>query len=294
MNQFYTFIFVLISLPLFSQKKVDLKYKFQNTDIYTVTTNITSQSMQEVAGSPQDVSTNQQIFYTLTITEIPSDVNYHLNVKFNKISSLVNQSGQKQFFSSDSSNNQVSKIFKHFLTKELNFQLSKKGKKIPLFTINKLFSDSSEESQKYIFSQSVEQKITGDLPVSIIFPDTSISPGNSWSVQDTLTSGIFNFYNKTYTLDSISEKNYFISEKSDFSSDKNKLIPMNRVFISYNIKGTAENKFVLDKLSCIIKEGLIKQFGTGSVNMLYTKNSEPAYTWDMTVNNIVKLKTSKQ
>ncbi|MCF6184084.1 MAG: DUF6263 family protein [Bacteroidales bacterium] len=294
MNQFYTFIFVLISLPIFSQKKIDLRYNFQNPDTYSVTTNIVSQSTQKVAGSPQDVSTNQQILYTLKITEIPSDLNYHLNIKFNKISSSVNQSGQKQFFSSDSSNNQVSEFFKYFLTKKLNFQLSKKGKKTPLFTINKLFSDSSEESQKFIFSQSVEQKIINDLPVNIIFPDTSISPGNSWSVPDTLTSGIFNFYNKTYTLDSISEKNYFISEKSNFSSYKNKLIPINRVFISYNIKGTAENKFVLDKRSCIIKEGLIKQFGTGSVNMLYTKNTKPAYTWDMTVNNIVKLKTSKQ
>ncbi len=293
MTRLLIFFLLPISVPLFSQTDVVLKYNLQDNDTYSVTTNIVSQSIQNFADNPEDVSTNQHINYTLKCSKNPSDKNFNLLVSFNKITSLVNQAGEKQFYSSDSTKNQVSEIFKSFLSKNLNFRMTPRGKKIPLYAVDELFPDSAERTQRYIFSQSVEQKVINDLPVSIIFPDSSVREGDSWTVTDTISSGIFNFCNETYTLDSVSEKEYFISEKSNFSTDKNNLIPINRVFISYNIKGLAENTYVLDKASCIIKKGLIKQTGTGSVYMKYTQNSDPAYTWDMTVNNTVTLKTTK-
>ncbi len=294
MNKLFTFLFFLISFQGISQSKVNLSYNFKTGDNYIVTEDIFSQSTQEVAGSPQEISTNQFIKYTLSFSENPKvSSNYNILLKFNKITSLVNQSGYKQFFSSDSSDNEISKMFYHFTDKSLNYQLSNKGHLFLDYTIDSLFSDTSETKQKYIFSQSVEQKLIIDLPVSIVFPDSLIQTGGSWIIKDTISSGIFIFYNQIYTLDSVSEKDYFISKHSDFSTDKTNDVPMNRVYINYDVKGKLTGNYILDRKTCIIRSGEISQNGDGIVNMKYTQNSDPAYSWKMTVNNIVKLKTDK-
>jgi len=175
MNKLFTFLFILISVPVISQNRINLSYKFQTGDSYHVTTDIFSQSTQEVAGSPQEVSIRQQIKYNLLFSKNNAASSYNISLKFIKITSLVNQSGYKQFFSSDSSDNNISKLFHQFLSETLNYQLSKKGKLSTKYTIDSLFSDSSDAKQKFIFSESVEQKVSNDLPVSIVFPDSLIS-----------------------------------------------------------------------------------------------------------------------
>jgi len=293
MKIFYFFLLFLISNSLFSQKEVNLTYNIRNNETYIITTEISSESIQEIASSPQNVSSRQNIIYTLSFAKDKSSSNYSLLLKFKNITSEINQSGYKQIFNSDSSNNKISKIFQNFLTKHLSYQLTEHGKIIPLYSVNKLFADSSENKQKYIFSQSVEQKIKANLPVSIIFPLKPIRIGDSWHVPDTLISGIFNFYNKSYTLDSVSKTEYYITENNDFSSDNNNLIPMNRVFVSYDVKGKTKSNYILNKKSCIIKSAYIKQTGSGNLYMRYTKKSDPAYTWKMTINNIVEFKSKK-
>lgn len=293
MNKLLTILFFMISFQGISQNKVNLSYNFKNGDNYIVTEDVFSQSTQEVAGSSQEVSINQIIKYTLSFFEKPEISNFEIRLKFKKITSLVNQSGYKQFFSSDSSDNEISKMFYHFTDKLLNYQLSQKGKLLPEYSVDSLFRDSTEAKQKFIFSQSVEQKVIIDLPVKIVFPDSAVAKGDSWIISDTINSGIFNYYNQTYTLDSISEKEYFISERSDFSTDKTNAVSMNRVYVTYDVKGKLNSNYILDKTTCIIQSGKTTQIGKGIVNMKYTQNSDPAYSWKMTVNNFVKLKTKK-
>jgi len=294
MNKLFTFLFILISVTVISQNRINLNYKLQTGDSYHVTTDIFSQSTQEVAGSPQEVSIRQQIKYNLLFSKNNAASGYNISLKFIKITSSVNQSGYKQFFSSDSSDNNISKLFHQFLSETLNYQLTEKGKLSAKYTIDSLFPDSSEAKQRFIFSESVEQKVSNDLPVSIVFPDSLISENMSWTVTDTIKSGIFKFYNQIYTLDSVSETEYFISKQADFSSDKNNLIPMNKVYITYNVSGQTFTDYVLDKNTCVIKTGQIKQTGKGPVNMKYTENSDPAYTWNMEINNIIKFTSEKQ
>ncbi len=295
MKKIYFFLLFLVFIPgfLFSQEEINLKYSFRNNDTYIVTTNISSQSIQEVADKPQDVSTVQNIVYTVSFSKNPENQNYNILLKFKNITSEINQSGYKQLFSSDSSHNEMSKIFRNFLSKNLNFQLTEKGNIIPLYTIDKLFPDTFENNQKFIFSQSVEQKVKADLPVSITFPEHTVKIGDTWNISDTISVGIFNFYNKKYTLDSVSKTEYFITENADFSSDKNNLIPMNRVFVSYDVTGKTVNHYISNRKSCFIKSAVIRQTGTGNVQMKYTKNSDPAYTWKMTINNEVILTGKK-
>jgi len=69
---------------------------------------------------------------------------------------------------------------------------------------------------------------------------------------------------------------------------------MNKVYITYNVSGQTFTDYVLDKNTCVIKTGQIKQTGKGPVNMKYTENSDPAYTWNMEINNIIKFTSEKQ
>ncbi len=294
MKLFFPVFLIFFSISVFSQEKITLSYRFQNNDTYSVKMKIFSKSIQEVAGSPQEVSTDQKIFYKLSFLKKDSTPNYDISVKFNNIASTVNQSGYKQVFNSDSLNNEVSKIFNNFLHKKLTYRLTEKGNLSPLYSLNELFPDSAEKNQISVFSQTVEQKVSTDLPVSIIFPPYPIQKGDTWKVPDTVSSGIFNYYNKAYSLDSVSDTEYFITEHSDFSSNPQKAFLMNKVFISYDIKGKSTNNYISDKHSCIIKTGKIQQSGNGTVYMKYTKDSDPAYTWKMQISNEISLTSEKQ
>lgn len=293
MKKLVTILICLISFSGFSQNKINLQYRFQNNDKYIVTTNIFSESTQDAGGSAEKVSTKQQINYDITFRKNSLNKSYNISLKFKKITSIINQSGYKQFFSSDSSDNEISEFFKYYLSKTLDIRISTLGKINRLYSLDELFPDSSETKQKLIFNQTVEQKVIESLPVNIIFPQKSVQIGETWNDTDTSSTGIFNFYDKTYKLDSISEKDFFITEKANFSSNKNDLIPMNNVYISYNLTGNTLTNYVLNRNTCIVKKSSTMQNGKGKVSMKYTKNSDSAYFWNITVDNLINLTTKK-
>ena len=68
---------------------------------------------------------------------------------------------------------------------------------------------------------------------------------------------------------------------------------MNRVYISYDVSGKTVNNYILNKKTCIIKSAFIRQTGNGTVHMKYTKNSDSAYMWEMTIKNNVNLTSKK-
>lgn len=293
MKKLVTILICLISFSGFSQNKINLQYRFQNNDKYIVTTNIFSESTQDAGGSAEKVSTKQQINYDITFRKNSLNKSYNISLKFKKITSIINQSGYKQFFSSDSSDNEISEFFKYYLSKTLDIRISTLGKINRLYSLDELFPGSSETKQKLIFNQTVEQKVIESLPVNIIFPQKSVQIGETWNDTDTSSTGIFNFYDKTYKLDSISEKDFFITEKANFSSNKNDLIPMNNVYISYNLTGNTLTNYVLNRNTCIVKKSRTMQNGKGKVSMKYTKNSDSAYFWNITVDNLINLTTKK-
>ena len=292
MNKLFTFLICLISIPGFSQNKINLQYKFQNNDKYIVTTNIFSKSTQNLGGSPEEISRNQQINYNITFRKDSLNQNDNISLNFNKITNIYNQSDYKEFSSSDSSNTELSDFFNYYLSKTLHIQLSVFGKIKRLYTLDKLFPDSSETLQKSFFKE-IEQEVIENLPVNIVFPQKSIQIGETWNDTDTSFLGIFNFYDKSYTLDSLSEKEYFITGKANFSSNKNNLILMKNVYISYNVTGNTLTSYVLDRNTCVVKKGKTTQSGNGNVSMKYTKKSDPAYSWKMTVNNVI-IQTTKR
>lgn len=291
MSKLLLILFVFLTTTLFSQKESKLIYNLKKEDTYIVTADINSLSIQEIEGNTQKISTTQSITYKLKITETyPEGCNFL--VKFEKISTTVNRAGEKRFYNSDSTNNGVSKMFKTFLDKKLNFYISKRGVVTPVYNIDSLFRNESDAEHKFVFSQSVEQKITEILPFPVIFSEKTIS-GNKWTVSDTTQSGIFRFYDKTFNIDSTKSNNIFITEKSNISTDKNLPVPMNNVYIYFDLTGNFTGNYIINPETFIINKGTTVQKASGEVNMKYTESSYTADSWIIKIENTVNIKCLK-
>ena len=291
MSKLLLILFVFLTTTLFSQKESKLIYNLKKEDTYIVTADINSLSIQEIEGNTQNISTTQSIIYKLKVTETHPG-GYDFFVKFEKISTTVNRAGEKRFYNSDSTNNGVSKMFKTFLDKKLNFYISKRGVVTPVYNIDSLFRNESDAEHKFVFSQSVEQKITEILPFPVIFSEKTIS-GNKWTVSDTTQSGIFRFYDKTFNIDSTKSNNIFITEKSNISTDKNLPVPMNNVYIYFDLTGNFTGNYIINPETFIINKGTTVQKASGEVNMKYTESSYTADSWIIKIENTVNIKCLK-
>ncbi len=292
MKYFYSFIALLFPIFSFSQSKISLNCTFSPPESYRISTHTFSQSSQEVSGNKQNVDAEYITKYNFNIID-KKDSGYTAELKFKTISYKVKQQGQTLYFHSDSTNNSVSEKYRSFLSKKLAFFVSRKGKITALYTLDTLFPDSSDIKTKQLFSQAVNQKLSEILPLQIHFPEKPVKLNESWTSNDTDTSDIFLLYDKQYTLDSLNNSAYFISEKAKIKSDKNNFISMNRVYITYDVTGESFSVFKIDKKTGIITKGLTKQKMSGKVEMHYTKNGDPAFTWLINLTNRIKLNSEK-
>jgi len=284
-----TFFYPFIN---FSQEVYLLKYSFNTPDSYRVTTKIISKSTQDINGEKQTINSEYQLNYRFDIQNKTDSV-YNCELTFTTISNKLNQNDINVIFHSDSSSNDISEKYHSFLAKKLKFSLSPFGKLSPQYSVDSLFSDSSEFNSKELFSQSINQKITELLPVQIPFPGKSIAENTDFKINDTIKSGIFFKVDRHYKLDSVKNSNFYISEKAKIISKKNNSVRIKNVYISYNVTGENFSSFTVNKQTGVITFGICKKKIRGNASIRYTKNSEPAYSWPIQISETTIIKTEK-
>lgn len=290
------FLFFILTLlyPFinFSQEVYRLKYSLNTPDSYIVTTKTISESTQDINGEKQKINSEYQLNYRFDIQNKTDSV-YNCKITFNTISNKFNQNDINVIFHSDSSNNDISEKYHSFLSKKLKFSLSPFGKLSPQYSVDSLFSDSSEFNSKELFSQSINQKITDLLPVQIPFPEKPISVNTEFKINDTIKSGIFLKVDRHYKLDSVKNSNFYISEKAKIISKKNNSVRMKNVYISYDVTGENFSNYTVNKQTGIIIYAITKKTIRGNASIRYTKNSEPAYSWPIQISETTIIKTKK-
>ena len=292
----YTFFFLLLSfclhLSVFSQNTFHLKYNFNTGDSYLVKTKTISDSEQKINGKSMKIIDEYFLNYYFNIIS-KKDTAFLTEIKFKNIITKINHDNFSLLFHSDSVNNEVSEQYHSFLSKKLKFSLSSSGILFQKDSLNSLFPDSADYQAKKLFNTAVNRKINELLPVQIHFPPKSIQLKESWTVNDTISTGMFYVFDKNYTLDSVKNSKIYLSEKAKIFSDKNKPVKTEKVYISYDVSGTNTGNFILDKKSGIITEGKIIQKIKGTANLHYTKTGEAAYTWPINFTNTIYVKTEK-
>ncbi|NPA68071.1 MAG: hypothetical protein GXO50_05620 [Chlorobi bacterium] len=283
--------FILITFSGFSQNSYKPEYRLEPSDSCLVNFDVYSQSTQKVGDDEQTVSSEKHIVYTFGIG-LNGDSSFTVSVRFKKINEEIkDRFGQKRYFSSDSDMNSVSEVYSVFLQTPLKFKLNRKGGLKELYNPDSLFAD--KESAKQIFKRSVDKKIIHGLPVQVVFPENAVVEGESWKVSDTGEFEFFKIYDKTFTLDSADTEHFFISEKALISSDKNRRIQMNGVFVSYDMTGKLYGNYLINRKNGIAEKVTIKLRSYGNVFMRYSENSEPAYDWTIDISEVKNIRTEK-
>ncbi len=294
--------FIIIFITFFSikhsvsQKKINLELNLKIGDKYIYEYRSLSETKQEIMGENQSINKNDFLKYSFYVKGKPSDTTYYIEFAYKKINYKIKIQNNVDIFDTDSTENKTSfetELLSSFINRNVYLTINKKGK---ILKINKLDFYSVEDSLNKTDKLSNEyfsKSALSELLFPVKFPYTKINLQEKWTNNDTVTINILDIYNTSYICTAIDKNSSYINKSSKISTKKDKTLILNNIFFNYDMKGTSTGNDIINNVSGIIQKSVKVQNVKGIVSIKYSKDSEPAYSWPITIKKTISLKTHK-
>lgn len=294
---------LLLILPLtgISQQNINLQLVLEKGDKYSIERELNSVTTQVVTGETQIIKKTDSSLYEFEIIEKPTDSTFYIKIAYKRFKTIIEAKEETNSFDTDNikdEENPLEKLYLSLTGNDIYCLISDKGRHIRTDSLDAFYESfesvtGSDAETLNSFKDMFNVNALKDLIPIVSFPDKDIKLNESWTLADTSSTGILNFMNKRYTLKKVKDDSYIIVCNSDIQTDKNKILPLKNVFLIYDLTGTMQGTEIRDYESCMLVQSDITQDASGIVSLKYNKNSEPAYTWPIQIQNIIKTKVTK-
>lgn len=225
----------------------------------------------------QEIDIQMEVVGRITFKVIAiTDAGYDLEAMYERISMLMKMPTGPMEFSSDKadSGDVMSSILAAMMHKPFGLTMTRLGKVTEVRNISALFDsafekypDLTDEQKQQIVTQLGqsfgEEGFKGNMEmVTAIFPEGPVAPGDTWSSQTELQSGMSASVKTVYRLEAVEDSHFVISGKSEIatSGTPNDPSPM-----TYDMSGTMSSTIKVAKKTGWIQDASMKQSLSGKV-----------------------------
>lgn len=278
---------------------VKLNFNLDKNKTYYMKINIEQEMNQTVEGQKQSLKQRMGVGYAFKVIENKTDSAYLIEVKFNSIYQEVESPTGKISFDSKKKDNvesPFSMIFPKIIGKVLRAELkpngqitSVKGEKELVDAVLKAL-DVTNESIREELSRSIRQQFGANSIKDMLehswayLGNESRKIGDSWKQSHSISGGLpINVFN-TWTLDEIKNNEIILGLKSVLkTNEKNPYAQTGIMKVKYDLSGSQEGIYKLDKNSCWLLKGEINQKVSGKVILEKSKDNPEEKTWPLSV-----------
>ncbi|MEM1328346.1 MAG: DUF6263 family protein [Bacteroidota bacterium] len=277
------FLFLLCSLSLLtaclSKKPLDLNLKTDDTTSFVYETSNTSETDVSVMGMDQKVlieqSAKQQ--YDIMGTDESGNLEIKLTTKSMKMEQ-INPMMTMKFDSENPDENEPADMvagMQNMIGKEFQMKMSPKGEVLDLTTEGGVFEGTFDNVPN---GEALEAQMEGQFGVDAMrsslamltgfYPDEPVKVGDTWTKIQTVTSGIQNKIETTYTLTERKGGVATITFVGKVQSDPDaEAIEMMGMQMSYDLAGTQSGTILVDEKTGWAKQTKGEQNMEGKMNM---------------------------
>lgn len=271
----YLITILLLTTGILPQKStIGLKLEIGKTYSQTYISKV--DMTQDLNGIKQQVKMDITGGMDFKVTGKSSD-QYEMDVAYTSLVMKMDMGGMEMVMSSESADDDVfSVIMKNMIGKTFNISMKRNGTISDIRNLDNVFSsvftafpDLPEMQKQQILTQVKqaygEKAFKGNIEmITAIFPDKSVSIGDTWTNSIQLESGMAGLMNNTFTL--VDKET--ISAKSTMSTeDKEAYVDVNGMPTKYNLNGTMNSTFTIDPTSNWIVKGVINQNISGDISI---------------------------
>lgn len=280
-------VLILISLAIFlvacTTQKAEIKLKLKNGDMFEIEEN-TEKSYMKTIEEINNVSTlKKNIAYSCYVKSIDDRNNANVMVTIKEITvSIIMKNGDTIEYSSNLNpreNQEIEKIFSYFVDKNFEVFIGEDGKVNEVVGLDEIIGkgienieffslESKEEYSKLLFKEFGKESIMMKLnSINNVYRDEAAKVGEKWTKEGEQKE-IVTFDTKSeYTLESVSEENIKIIEKTELktNTEKSKLTIGDNLY-DFDVSGEENGEIFMEKETGIIKnlemtykvEGMVK------------------------------------
>nr|WP_067062553.1 DUF6263 family protein [Mucilaginibacter sp. L294] len=284
MKKTFTLLLLLVTLGSYAQKS-KLELNLQKDSTYYLTVNAKMDIDQLIQGTHQIVKTTITGKMAHKVISIQDTV-YNLDVTYKSLAMNMGIGGKTMSFDSEGdTTNILSRAMKNLIGHTFTILISKRGQIVAVKNTEHLFENlfdgfpPIDEPKKLQLLNQLQQSfgektIKGNMQESfVIFPKTPVGVKSTWVNQTNLVAAAISAKTKTtFTLDSITDKDYEISGNAVIMSDKAAAYKStNTIFMRLiNIGGTNTTKVKVNKKTGWITQSNVIKHIKGDVELKQT------------------------
>ncbi|MCX7736194.1 MAG: DUF6263 family protein [Candidatus Kapabacteria bacterium] len=282
-----------------NENGIKLNFKFQKDKNYFLKINIEQQMSQTIEGQKQEIKQKMGVGYAFKVLENYADSLYSIEVKFNSIYQEIEGPTGKVTYDSKKKDNVESPftmIFPKIIGKKLFVELrpngeikTVKGEKELVDAVLKAL-DVTNESIREELGRSIRQQFGAKSIKDMLehswayLGDENRKVGDSWKQSHSISGGLPIMVNNNWTLNEIQNNEIILGLKSSLKTDeKNPYSQMGILKVKYELNGSQDGIYKLDRNTCWLLRGEINQKISGKVILEKSKDNPEEKSWPLSV-----------
>ncbi len=280
----FLLIFIMFSVAA-SAEKVDLAFKLEKGQQYSMTTTSKGTIIQEMHG----MEINMEVIIGGTMSffvKYIKDADYIMDAQFDELNiSMIFPQGEMSFSSEkDDPEDFFSKTLTALTQTPFEVTMDRKGQVINTQNIEELLetaveaneeiSDAQKEQIKsQIKSAYGEEGLKGSIEMATaIYPETPINKGDSWIIETNLESGFSALIKTEYKFVELTPTYALIKGTAAISTDQEVAVMSSGIPMNYDLTGTMTSDIKVDPKTGWVIDATIRQEIEG--NAIIKKNEQ--------------------
>jgi hypothetical protein len=278
---------------------IRLNFKLVKDKTYFMKININQEMTQTIDGQKQALKQKMGVGYAFKVLENKADSVYFIEVKFSSIYQEVEGPNGKISFDSKKKDNiesPFSMIFPKIIGKKLVAELKSNGEIISVKGEKELVDavlkalDVTNETIREELGRSIRQQFGANSIKDMLehswayLGNQSRKIGESWKQSHSISGGLPITVFNTWTLNEVNKDEIILGLKSALkTNEKNPYTQSGIMRVKYDLSGSQDGSYKLDKNSCWLLRAEINQKISGKVILEKSKENPEEKNWPLSV-----------
>ncbi|GEM_PF-2607312 len=293
------FILIFFTFNLSAQNKFDNQINIINGDTFLIRRNIISVTTQDIMGTQQSIKKEETIFGELVVKESKSVDTFIYELCFKKKKSKIVSEGLNFEYNTDSINSDdiQTKVYQTIINKPVQIRQTRLGNIVYTANLDSVFQfnylTEADENLLIQIRSSVLEEIK-KLLTEFLIPANNKQVGTKWVETDTITIGIYDYFNRRYDYLSDNDGIKQVYKQADITTNPENTVYLGRVYIQYSLNGEQIVKNLYSKQTGTLNESVITESIIGKSGMKYADNTDVIYSWPLQIENKIITQIQKK
>jgi hypothetical protein len=288
------------------EKKINLRFDLQEGNIHRYTFTATQDISQTLQDQQVDMQQTIIMGYSYEVEGFDDDGNAVVRVAYERIGFMQDGPlGTIEYKSWEKSEDVpiIAQGFSALVGKSFTLTMTRLGEVVDVYGTEQLLDDilnsfdadlddaTRGQIRNAMKSQFGDQAMVEAMEkMFALYPEMPVGVGDSWTVEQDVTSGLPMIMHHTYRVKKIEDSLVYLDVKTDVEpNEEGAHMEMGGIEMCYRLSGTQEGSVVIDTVSGWIVESQMAQDFKGEVEVSGIFGDEPM-KWPITVKGVYEMK----